>query len=59
MLIFIPYVGFGIGLILALIAGLLQFNVKVPPDVQPGPAVPLVFSVGGVSSPTNVTVAIR
>ncbi len=41
------------------LAGLLQFNVKVPQDVQPGPAVPLVFTVGGVSSPTTVTVAVR
>ena len=41
------------------LAGLLQLNVRVPAGAQPGPAVPLVFTVGGVSSPTTVTMAVR
>lgn len=41
------------------LAGLMQFNVRVPQDTQPGPAVPLVFTVGGVSSPASVTLAVR
>lgn len=41
------------------LAGLMQFNVRVPAETQPGPAVPLVFSVGGIASPATVTIAVR
>ena len=41
------------------LAGLMQFNVRVPADTVPGAAVPVVFTVGGVSSPVSVTMAVR
>jgi uncharacterized protein (TIGR03437 family) len=37
--------------------GLWQINVRVP-DVQPGPTVPLVVSIGGVTAST-VTIAVE
>jgi uncharacterized protein (TIGR03437 family) len=42
-----------------LVAGVLQVNVLVPSDVSSGPAVPVVLTVGGASSPPGVIVAIR
>ena len=41
------------------LAGLMQFNVRVPRGVQPGGAVPLVVTVGGVASPASVTMAVQ
>ncbi|MEO8372353.1 MAG: SBBP repeat-containing protein [Candidatus Solibacter sp.] len=41
------------------LAGLMQLNVRVPQGTQPSPAAPLVFTVGGVSSPASVTMAVR
>lgn len=41
------------------LAGLMQFNVRVPQGVQPGSAVQLIFSAGGVSSPSTVTMGVR
>jgi uncharacterized protein (TIGR03437 family) len=41
------------------LAGLMQWNVRVPQATQPGPAVPLVFTVGGVPSLATVTLAVR
>jgi adhesin/invasin len=38
--------------------GLYQINAVVPPDVQPGDAVPVVITVGGQSIP-QVTIAVR
>ena len=38
--------------------GLWQINAEVPPNVPPGPAVPLVINAGGVSSNT-VTIAVE
>jgi uncharacterized protein (TIGR03437 family) len=42
-----------------LIAGALQVNALVPPDVTPGAAVPLSISVGGLPSQPGVTIAVR
>jgi len=43
----------------ASVAGLLQVNAVVPPAVAPGAAVPIGVSVGGVPSPSGVTIAMR
>ncbi len=40
-------------------AGLTQLKVVVPEDAPSGSAVPIVVTVGGVSSPSGVTIAIR
>jgi uncharacterized protein (TIGR03437 family) len=42
-----------------LIAGLTQLNVQVPDSVEPGTAVPVTFSVGGVPSQNTVTIAVQ
>ena len=42
-----------------LVAGVLQINVRVPPEVTPGSAVPVVVQVGANSSPSTVTLALR
>lgn len=42
-----------------LVAGVMQVNVIVPPQVSPGADVPILLSVGGVSSPAGVTVALQ
>jgi uncharacterized protein (TIGR03437 family) len=39
--------------------GLLQINVTVPAGVTPGPAVPVVLTVGGVSSQAGLTMAVQ
>jgi uncharacterized protein (TIGR03437 family) len=41
------------------IAGLTQINAVVPQGVTPGPAVPIVLTIGGVSSQTGVTVSVK
>jgi uncharacterized protein (TIGR03437 family) len=41
------------------IAGLFQVNAVVPQTVLPGAAVPISVSVGGVPSPTGVTIAVK
>jgi uncharacterized protein (TIGR03437 family) len=41
------------------ITGLLQVNVKVPSDIQPGAQVPIQLRIGGVFSQPGVTAAIR
>jgi len=41
------------------LAGLEQFNVRVPQATLPGPAVPLVITVNGVKSQASVTLAVR
>ncbi len=40
------------------VAGLFQVNVEIPPDVTPGPAVPVVVTVDGVSSRSDVTMSV-
>ncbi|MGD1096213.1 MAG: hypothetical protein ABSB35_30000 [Bryobacteraceae bacterium] len=41
------------------VAGLLQVNAMVPTAVVPGSGVPIMVSVGGVSSQKNVTIAVK
>ncbi len=41
------------------IAGMLQVNVVAPPGVTPGPAVPVIVSVGGMDSQAGVTMAVQ
>ncbi|MCC6585611.1 MAG: hypothetical protein IT168_02730 [Bryobacterales bacterium] len=43
----------------SIIAGVMQLNVRVPENVNPGPAVPIELIVGNVSSPPGVTIAVR
>ncbi len=40
------------------VSGVLQVNARVPADVTPGDAVPVVLSIGGVDSRSDVTMAI-
>nr|WP_321477744.1 SBBP repeat-containing protein [uncultured Paludibaculum sp.] len=40
-------------------AGYLTLNLKVPDDVTPGPAVPVVLRIGGKDSTQTVTIAVR
>jgi uncharacterized protein (TIGR03437 family) len=42
-----------------LVAGVTQVNCLIPSDVNSGPAVPIVLTVGGVSSQAGVTIAIQ
>ncbi len=42
-----------------LVAGVLQVNVRVPDGVTPGPAVPVVLTVGNNSAQSGVTLAVR
>jgi uncharacterized protein (TIGR03437 family) len=49
------YVGAAPGLI----AGALQINAQVPAGVTPGPSVPVVVTIGGVSSRSGVTLAVK
>ena len=41
------------------VAGLLQVNAVVPPGAPSGSAVPIMLSVGGVPSPSGVTIAVQ
>jgi uncharacterized protein (TIGR03437 family) len=41
------------------VAGLLQVNTVVPSGISPGPAVPLIVTVGGRQSQSGVTIAVR
>ena len=49
------YVGAAPGLI----AGAMQINAQVPAGVTPGPSVPLLVTIGGVSAQTGVTLAVK
>lgn len=42
-----------------LVAGVLQVDVRVPMEVAPGPAVPLLVTLDGINSQGDVTVAVR
>jgi uncharacterized protein (TIGR03437 family) len=42
-----------------LISGALQINAQVPAGVTPGPSVPLTVTIGGVSAPAGVTLAVK
>jgi uncharacterized protein (TIGR03437 family) len=39
--------------------GLYQVNVQVPSGVTPGSAVPVIITISGQSSPSNVTIAVK
>jgi uncharacterized protein (TIGR03437 family) len=41
------------------VAGVLRMDVQIPSGIQTGSAVPVVFQVGGVSSPSGVTIAVQ
>jgi uncharacterized protein (TIGR03437 family) len=41
------------------VAGVLRMDVQIPGGIQTGGAVPVVFQVGGVSSPSGVTIAVQ
>jgi len=41
------------------VPGLIQLNVDVPSNVTPGNAVPVVVTIGGVSSQTGLTMAVK
>jgi len=41
------------------VSGLLQVNARVPENAPTGGAVPVILTVGGVSSPATVTMAVR
>jgi len=41
------------------VAGVMRIDVVVPAGVQVGSTVPVVVSVGGISSPPGVTIAVR
>ena len=42
-----------------LVAGALQVNCVIPQNVTPGPSVPVELTVGTVSSPAGITMAVR
>jgi len=42
-----------------LVSGVLQINAQVPAGVTPGPSVALAVTIGGVSSQTGVTLAVK
>ncbi len=42
-----------------LISGVLQINAQVPAGVTPGPAVPLLVTIGGVDSQAGVTLSVK
>ena len=41
------------------VEGLTQFDVVIPATVTPGPSVPIVVTIGGVSSQTGITVSVN
>jgi len=43
----------------SLIAGLTQIDILIPSGVPTGSAVPVVVTIGGVSSQGNLTVAVQ
>ena len=42
-----------------LINGVTQINVKVPESTEPGPAVPVTLTVGGIPSQNTVIMAVQ
>ena len=42
-----------------LTAGVVQVNAQVPESITPGDAVPVVITIGGVSSQKGVTLAVK
>jgi uncharacterized protein (TIGR03437 family) len=42
-----------------LVAGVLQVNVRIPTDAETGPAVPLLLTVGTLTSPIGTTISVK
>jgi uncharacterized protein (TIGR03437 family) len=42
-----------------LLAGLVQVNARVPNEVIPSAATPLILQIGGKDSPAGVTIAVQ
>ena len=40
------------------VAGIMQVNVQIPPEVQPGSAVPVMLTVGNASSQPGITISV-
>jgi uncharacterized protein (TIGR03437 family) len=43
----------------ALVAGVMQLNLRVPWDIEPGDTIPLVLRIGDRNSPAVVTIAVK
>jgi len=43
----------------SLVAGVFQINVKLPGNVKPGNQVPVIVTIGGVSSRADVTMCVK
>jgi len=41
------------------VEGLTQIDAYVPQSVTPGPAVPVVVTIGGVASPAGITLSVN
>ena len=39
--------------------GLTQVNLRIPPEVQPGPQVPVKIDIGGASTQPGLTLAVK
>ena len=42
-----------------IVEGVVQINATIPPGVEPGNAVPVVVTIGGVPSPSGLTIAVK
>jgi uncharacterized protein (TIGR03437 family) len=47
------------GAVPGVVAGMIQINARVPPAAPSGAAVPVTVTMGGVTSPSGVMVAIQ
>ncbi len=41
------------------VPGVFQINVTVPASIQPGAALPVIVTVGGIASQTGLTMAVK
>jgi IPT/TIG domain. len=42
-----------------LVAGVIQINARIATQVQPGDSIPVILKIGGVTSQTGITIAVR
>jgi uncharacterized protein (TIGR03437 family) len=42
-----------------LVTGVFQINVLIPANVTPGNAVPVMISIGGITTPLGTTIAVQ